>query len=130
MKKALYIPLFISLLFSISVQAQEKEGFMNRAKGFFSPSYRIGSYTFKNGAVYTGELRKRRPEGSGKTLYLNNDIYNGEYKKGQREGYGVYILHTGEKYAGNWVDDIQQGDGEYFFLNNNRYSGTWENGFQ
>ena len=52
---------------------------------------KIGNYSFKDGSVYTGELKGRRPNGKGKTLFKNGDSYEGEYVKGTREGYGVYI---------------------------------------
>ena len=41
----------------------------------------IGSYTFKDGAVFTGEMLGNKPNGKGVTVYPNNDRYEGEYKK-------------------------------------------------
>ena len=50
----------------------------------------IGSYTFKDGAVFTGEMLGNKPNGKGITVYPNGDKYEGEYKKGKRQGYGTY----------------------------------------
>ena len=59
------------------LQAQEKEGFWGKLKGVFSSEIRIGSYTFKDGSVYTGEMKGRRPNGKGKTVFKNGDVYEG-----------------------------------------------------
>ena len=51
---------------------------------------KIGNYTFKDGGEYTGELKGRKPNGKGKTIYKNGNTYEGEYIKGKREGNGTY----------------------------------------
>ncbi|MBR6285443.1 MAG: phosphatidylinositol-4-phosphate 5-kinase, partial [Bacteroidaceae bacterium] len=45
---------------------------------------KIGNYTFKNGATYTGELSGGKPNGKGRTEFPNGDIYEGDYVKGLR----------------------------------------------
>ena len=42
---------------------------------------KIGNYTFKDGGEYTGELKGRKPNGKGKTIYKNGNTYEGEYIK-------------------------------------------------
>ena len=42
---------------------------------------KIGTYTFKDGAVYQGDLVGGRPHGKGRTEFKNGDIYEGEYVK-------------------------------------------------
>ena len=66
---------------------------------------KIGSYTFKDGAVYSGELLNNKPNGKGRTLFKNGDTYEGEYVKGKRQGYGIYTFTDGEKYEGQWFQD-------------------------
>ena len=56
---------------------------------------KIGNYTFKDGGEYTGELKSRKPNGKGKTVFKNGDTYEGEYVKGLREGYGIYVKKDG-----------------------------------
>ena len=36
----------------------------------------IGTYTFKDGGVYTGELKGRKPNGKGRTVMKNGDVYD------------------------------------------------------
>ena len=50
----------------------------------------LGYYKFKDGSEYTGELKGKRPNGKGKTIFKNGDIYEGEYVKGKRQGNGTY----------------------------------------
>ena len=46
---------------------------------------RIGTYVFKDGGEYQGELFRGKPYGKGVTKYKNGDVYEGEYVKGKRE---------------------------------------------
>ena len=52
--------------------AQENEGkkggFFGKIKDTFSTEIKIGNYTFKDGSVYTGEMKGRKPNGKGKTV--------------------------------------------------------------
>ena len=52
----------------------------------------LGYYQFKDGSEYTGELKGRRPNGKGRTVYKNGDIYEGEYVKGKREVRGLISI--------------------------------------
>lgn len=128
--KYLYTALFLLCLSQGTVWAQEKESFFDKIKNTFSSEIRIGTYTFKDGSVYTGEMKGRKPNGKGKTVFKNGDVYEGEYVKGKREGYGVYVFPDGEKYEGQWYQDQQHGKGIYYFMNNNRYDGMWYQDYQ
>ena len=79
MKKKYIIYAFFLLTIPATVNAQIK----------------IGNYTFKDGGEYTGEMKSRKPNGKGKTVYKNGDAYEGEYVKGLREGYGIYTKKDG-----------------------------------
>ena len=52
----------------------------------------IGTYTFKNGDIYNGQLVGGRPNGKGKTQMVNGDTYEGGYLKGKRYGQGTYYV--------------------------------------
>ena len=58
----------------------------------------IGTYKFRGGAEYQGEIFRGKPYGKGKTIFKNGDVYEGEYVKGKRQGYGVYSFIDGERY--------------------------------
>ena len=55
----------------------------------------VGSYVFKDGAVYTGDLYNGKPNGIGTTKFPNGDIYEGNYLKGKRHGKGIYTSANG-----------------------------------
>ena len=64
--------------------AQEKKsGFFDKVKTTFSSEIKIGTHTFKDGSVYTGEMKGRKPNGKGKTVFKNGNVYEGEYVKGK-----------------------------------------------
>ena len=100
MRKYLYTTLLLALLAQEGVMAQENEGkkggFSGKIKDTFSTEIKIGNYTFRDGSVYTGEMKGRKPNGKGKTVFKNGDVFEGEYVKGKREGYGIYMFPDGE----------------------------------
>ena len=98
MRKYLYTTLLLALLAQEGVMAQENEGkkggFFGKIKDTFSTEIKIGNYTFKDGSVYTGEMKGRKPNGKGKTVFKNGDVFEGEYVKGKREG--LSLIHISE----------------------------------
>ena len=129
--KYLYTALILVFMSQGGATAQEKKsGFFDKVKTTFSSEIKIGTHTFKDGSVYTGEMKGRKPNGKGKTVFKNGNVYEGEYVKGKREGYGTYTFPDGEKYEGQWFQDQQHGKGIYYFMNNNRYDGMWFQDYQ
>ena len=104
----LYIALVCACL-SQGAVAQSEGGFFSKLKGSLSSEVKIGTYTFKDGSVYNGEMKGRKPSGKGKTVFKSGDTYEGEYEKGKRQGYGVYTFSDGERYEGQWYQDQQHG---------------------
>lgn len=99
--KYLYTALILVFMSQGGATAQEKKsGFFDKVKTTFSSEIKIGTHTFKDGSVYTGEMKGRKPNGKGKTVFKNGNVYEGEYVKGKREGYGTYTFPDGEKYEG------------------------------
>ena len=92
MKKYIYILL---LLASVSTLA--------------TAQIKIGNYTFKDGGEYTGELKGRKPNGKGKTIYKNGNTYEEEYIKGTRDGNRTYTYHEREKNEEQWYQNQQHG---------------------
>ena len=76
--KYLYIAFVLFFLSQGKTLAQEqKDGFLDKVKTTFTSGIKIGSYTFKDGSVYTGELKGRKPNGKGKTVFKNGDTESG-----------------------------------------------------
>ena len=86
MKRILYIAIFSVC---VGQYAVAQNGFWGKVRNVFSTETRIDTYTFKDGSVYTGEMKGRKPTGKGKTVFKSGDTYEGDYVKGKREGYGV-----------------------------------------
>ena len=59
-----------SLFLTTNIHSQNNDGFLNRLKKTSSSEIKIGNYTFKDGSVYTGELKSRKPNGKGNGLIL------------------------------------------------------------
>ncbi|GIL80973.1 hypothetical protein Vretifemale_10116 [Volvox reticuliferus] len=49
-----------------------------------------GTYTWSNGAIYTGDWVEDVMQGSGTFTYPNGDVYQGEFHAGKRHGKGMY----------------------------------------
>lgn len=77
----IYTALILAALSQGSAVAQNKGGFFSKVRDTFSTEIKIGNYTFKDGSVYTGEMKGRKPNGKGKTVFKNGDVYEGEYVK-------------------------------------------------
>ena len=77
----IYTALILAALSQGNAVAQNKGGFFGKVRDTFSTEIKIGNYTFKDGSVYTGEMKGRKPNGKGKTVFKNGDVYEGEYVK-------------------------------------------------
>lgn len=63
----------------------------------------LGYYKFKDGAEYTGELKGRRPNGKGRTVFKNGDVYEGEYVRGNARGRVPILSATGRSMWANGI---------------------------
>lgn len=62
----IYTALILAALSQGNAVAQNKGGFFGKVRDTFSTEIKIGNYTFKDGSVYTGEMKGRKPNGKGK----------------------------------------------------------------
>lgn len=101
------------------------------------------SNSIRYGAVYTGELKKAKPEGIGEMKYPYQYNQRGFYVNGEfmmsdtlknacqtgncNSGFGEYTWVSGEKYTGFWLNDKRNGWGYNYFDTGNEYEGTWRN---
>lgn len=65
--------------------------------------------------TYTGECKKGKAEGSGKST--GTDIYEGEFKGGQPHGKGKYSWANGNWFDGEWVKGQKNGKGTMVYKN-------------
>ena len=78
---------------------------------------RTGEITLKDGVRYIGEVRLRRPHGTGKAIYRNGDIYEGEFAKGKRSGKGKMLeMESRPSGAGPGMGRALQGAGIFGLL--------------
>ncbi|MBK7870975.1 MAG: caspase family protein [Saprospiraceae bacterium] len=68
-----------------------------------------GTYTFKNGATYSGPFLNNLPHGKGIVEYTNGERYEGEIAAGSFNGFGILYLEDGGKVSGYWRDGAYQG---------------------
>ena len=69
-------------------------------------------HVMRDGSVYTGHLRLRKPSGTGRMEHTNGDVYEGAFEKGQRHGVGICHYANGDLYMGFWESNVQSGEGE------------------
>ena len=80
-------------------------------------------------AVYSGDFRFGKKEGTGQMKYPNGSVYKGSWTNNERNGIGSYTYPNGDVYTGRWSKDTKSGRGSYYFTeNNSTLVGTWENG--
>ena len=97
-----------------------------------------GTYTFKTGAKYEGQMRNNIPMGKGVMYYPNGliyegeckdkgDIYEGDFVEGVAEGRGTSIYSNGDRYTGEYRNWNKHGKGTYYYHNGHKYVGDFFN---
>lgn len=79
----------------------------------------IGTFTYGNGNVYTGEYRNGMREGIGKIRIVAKGVsnantiasnipatYEGEWRGNRINGHGIWFTDDGKKYEGDFVDNV------------------------
>lgn len=106
-----YIPLLLSLAFSMQVEAKKKK--------------------YPNGDYYEGKWKKGSPHGLGTMYYANGDTYKGYWVFGIKEGNGTMTYKNNIKlleYTGEWKSDKPNGEGIMHYKNGDTYKGFWNLG--
>ena len=84
-----------------------------------------GSYTWADGAIYTGEWEEEQVNGQGTFTWPDGRKYVGEWKGGRRNGRGTITWADGRKYVGEWKDDKRNGEGTFTSPNGHQYVGEY-----
>ena len=86
----------------------------------------VGTMTYPNGDVYTGEWKESKMHGVGTYKYkASDDIYSGAYVEGLKEGAGTYEFgKCKSKLDGTWEGGTFK-EGEWQFKDAGSYVGTF-----
>ena len=88
----------------------------------------VGSFTWLNGATYSGEWLNSKPDGQGEMVYSNGEKYTGEFKDGIIHGKGTYSFPDGQRHVGEFKDGLIHGPGIQTTPDGKTLIGIWENG--
>lgn len=83
-------------------------------------------YTYKTGAIYTGEWKGGFRDGQGKMTWSDGASYDGEWLHNKAYGFGKFNHADGDLYQGNWANDKTNGVGVYLHVNGAKYQGEWK----
>ena len=64
-----------------------------------------GTMTWRDGARYEGKWQYNMAAGEGKFFHIGGDIYDGKWMGNKANGFGTYMNTKGARYEGNWKDD-------------------------
>ena len=67
--------------------------------------------TFSDGSIYTGEFKKRKPNGIGMLIKDNGESYQGNFIDGEFHGKGTYTWLDGSYYTGDYALGDREGQG-------------------
>ncbi|MBF0370975.1 MAG: SUMF1/EgtB/PvdO family nonheme iron enzyme [Magnetococcales bacterium] len=93
-----------------------------------------GTYTWPDGATYTGDFLYDARTGKGTFTWPNGATYQGEFKEGKRHGEGTFTWPDGSSFTGHFVEGKKEGIG--LFVSSAGEDGklpekkeeTWKNG--
>ena len=87
----------------------------------------IGTYTFADGANYTGGHKNGLYHGQGTYTYANGETYTGGFKDGLKHGQGTETFDNGGTYTGGYRNDLKHGQGTLNLKDGGKYIGSYEN---
>jgi len=90
----------------------------------------VGSFTFYDGAVYTGDFMNGTAFGEGMFIDASGaTLYTGEFLNGCFDGQGTYFSPDGWIYRGGFTNGTFDGEG-LLFIDGAVIRGVWEAGVQ
>jgi hypothetical protein len=76
-------------------------------EGFYENGSKIiGSFTFKNGDIYTGPFKNDKFYGNGKINYVNGNEFEGFFENSKKNGLGEYKYKDGGSYTCKYSNDL------------------------
>ena len=97
-------------------------------EGVYRDNARLESkmYTYRTGAVYTGQWKGGLRHGRGTMVWCDAARYEGEWQYNQACGQGKFFHTDGDIYEGNWMNNKANGFGVYTNVKGARYEGYWK----
>ncbi len=91
------------------------------------PQNGIGTFTYSDGSVYTGNWKNGKQHGTG-TFEQGGAKYVGDFVNNMFEGKGTLTKFDGSSYVGDFVRDQFEGNGNLIRSNGEKYDGEFKNG--
>lgn len=88
----------------------------------------VGTFKIENLGEYSGEIRGRKPQGTGVFRSLDGSVYQGEFQNGVPHGKGRFTSAKGTVYIGQFSDGVAHGEGSESAADGSRYSGQYAYG--
>ena len=105
-----FFTIIFSLLF-ISGVSQAQSNRPDSTASFFKTIFNFPvkqkdtvSIVLRDGSVYTGQVKRKRPHGSGCVVYVNGDKYTGTFLNGVCHGTGIYENKNGDRFEGDYKE--------------------------
>ena len=73
-------------------------------------------------------MKDSKPHGKGTYSWEDGAEYTGDYVDGEKSGNGEFKWNDGRKYEGQYLKDLQHGKGKYSYPNGRTKEGTWKEG--
>jgi hypothetical protein len=90
-----------------------------------------GTITYPNGDTYTGSIVKGNKEGTGRYTWKSGAVYFGDWKNDKMNGSGIYFYFGSNdpvKLRGSFANNLPNGSVEYVDAKANVFVTTWKNG--
>ena len=102
-----------------------KEDLQDHYTGEFSGGRYNGKGLLRvEGHTYEGEFKDNMAHGFGTFTYKNGDVYTGDHVEGLSTGKGEYWMkETGDYYKGDFVRGFYEGHGQFLYGNGDSYEG-------
>ena len=88
----------------------------------------IGTQTFENGDIYTGDFLNGKKHGNGLLKTPTKRAYDGAWEDDLPHGYGTNTFPNGKKYRGEFRKGKPFGDGQWTYSDGRTYTGKWIKG--
>ena len=100
-----------------------------RSKSFkYGQAMTKATITYKNDAIYRGEVKFGLRHGKGQIEYINGESYLGEWLMGLRHGYGELTQVDGSRFQGNFEYGRFNGEGSFYSNEGLKFEGYFVNG--